>query len=1202
MITNIITIGVVVCILIFYRVADKNNRSLEKVKKYTEKCKEEIASFADEKSMAVKNFGIDLEVEKKAAAQLMKNIQKLTEEELAKKSQAINKIEEHISAFETSLNELFGMTDRVQENLNRIKDESVFVENTGRRVSEAKEKFEQIEKALEAAERSLEETEDRLEKKNAESMEQATKNTLAGVKSIVSDFEATARVLERKVEEHREAVNKVEREREAVLNHDIEQIKKIFKDALENAGKRADKIEEAALLKLREQAMERVNVIKSFFEDKLKLSQDTLKTEQGSINEKLKVIHDKLNAEILDLSTKQKTYHQEWVKGAAELDSLSKKQREDIAASLARQQEEVTNALIKERDTINASLVQQQNDWKQNFLELKKAADKQHKELDVVLLTSKQELNAAITDLKTKSQLALKEQSDELDTAIRQNQKEISASLTELKEKSGAALKTQQQETNEIVSKLNTSLSELQAQAKNLQHHQNEELASILKDVKEKTDSAISHHQVELAAMLKDLKEKNISSVNLHQNELAALLKDLKEKNSSTVNLHQHELSAVIKEFKEKSDHAISSQQENLNAALHKQMEEWKHLCTDTERDIISANEKRLEDYSRSHNEAFKQLTNLADDAAKMEKELRIFMQNSAAKVKNELAEFEKESAAKRDATAAEFNAQSKALRKELEEMDKQLEGLRKQAHDNVSEKLTAFEKGFATELVKRNSEISKQISEWQSGLEKRVEGVTEKVTNEWKKAEEHITTEGKKNISALDDRLTSNIEKLKQEEAAFEESIRKNIINIEENYSSFNEKIKKDLEEVRTAAENEIKVQVSQHHISMQETIKQKQKELEKEIETISENFKAAYSALEETARQEKQLMDERQEQTNTKIREMDESLEDFRRRSRETEKENEDRIAAFRQSVEEISNELSVQKKIFDQTGALKKELNKKIEEMNDDLDKLEQRKNEITQLEGKLAGVRRTEDEINNKMTRFLNEQHRIDQMEKDFNNLIKTEQSVKEKLSLVQSSDDVLSAELVKIRKLEDAIKETDDKFKRIEKKNEVLEQTNESIERNFKDLQKTETAIKSADKIITSISNQFDALRTSIELLASQNEKASDAVDKIASLDEGLAEIEKRINEMNTAREWLARTETEIQALGKDAKSMLKITKGIVEKEKGKPSRNESFITPQDREDILRLKGQGWSTEEIAQATKRSRSEVELILEVASRGA
>ncbi len=273
-----------------------------------------------------------------------------------------------------------------------------------------------------------------------------------------------------------------------------------------------------------------------------------------------------------------------------------------------------------------------------------------------------------------------------------------------------------------------------------------------------------------------------------------------------------------------------------------------------------------------------------------------------------------------------------------------------------------------------------------------------------------------------------------------------------------------------------------------------------------------------------------------------------------------------------------------------------------MTDELNKLKQRKAEITQLEGKLTSVRRLEDEINNKMTRFLNEQRRIEQMEKDFNNLIKTSQSVKEKLEQVSSSDDVLSGVLVQIRKLEDSIKDANEKFQRIEKKNEMLEQTNEGIDRNFKTLQKTETAIKNAEKTITSLAGQFDILRSSIDLLASQSEKANNAVDKVASLDESLAQIEKRIEDMNVAREWLARTETELMALDKDARSLLKLTKGITEKEGKKPSsKGESTITPQERENILRLKGQGWTTEEIAKAMNRSRGEIDLLLELASRG-
>jgi len=235
---NLITLGIVVLALTLYRLSDKNNRSLEKVKKFAEMQKEEIAAHAEEKSRELKDFGIHLGVETKAAQSLMKSLQKFTEEELAKKSEAVARIEEHINAFGSSLEELFGMTDRVQENLNRIRDESDFVESTGRRVNDAKEKFEQVEKALNIAQKNLEETVNRLERKNAETLEQTVREIITDAKSTVSDFEATAQVIERKIEEHREAVIKEEREREVVFNNNMELVKKTFRDVLENAGKR----------------------------------------------------------------------------------------------------------------------------------------------------------------------------------------------------------------------------------------------------------------------------------------------------------------------------------------------------------------------------------------------------------------------------------------------------------------------------------------------------------------------------------------------------------------------------------------------------------------------------------------------------------------------------------------------------------------------------------------------------------------------------------------------------------------------------------------------------------------------------------------------------------------------------------------------------------------------------------------------------
>jgi predicted RNase H-like nuclease (RuvC/YqgF family) len=188
-------------------------------------------------------------------------------------------------------------------------------------------------------------------------------------------------------------------------------------------------------------------------------------------------------------------------------------------------------------------------------------------------------------------------------------------------------------------------------------------------------------------------------------------------------------------------------------------------------------------------------------------------------------------------------------------------------------------------------------------------------------------------------------------------------------------------------------------------------------------------------------------------------------------------------------------------------------------------------------------------------------------------------------------------------LEDSIKETEDKYQRVERKNEVLEETNEGIDRNFKALQKTETSIKNAENIITKLSDQFEELRTSIEFLASQNDKATEAVDKVSTLDESIAHLEKRIADMNVAREWLARTETELKALDKDARECLKLAKSLFDRESGKtqsPS-SKGAPTPQVRDNIMRLKNKGWTVEQIANALKMSIGEVELTIEIASRG-
>ena len=542
--------------------------------------------------------------------------------------------------------------------------------------------------------------------------------------------------------------------------------------------------------------------------------------------------------------------------------------------------------------------------------------------------------------------------------------------------------------------------------------------------------------------------------------------------------------------------------------------------------DRVQENLNRIRTESASVESASRRVSEARDAIIKSEQE-------TAAKVKNDLSEFERETRSSIETSSADFNSRIQDTRHEIDEINSKLAGIKTGVFDKTYEKLALFEKDFDAELENKTRETGKKIADW---------------------------------------------------------------------HASLTDQVRKNLSETRVSVENEVKTQIGEYQISTRETMRENQAEMEKEIANIQEHSKSAFAALNETVSSARKTFDEWQSSYNAKAREMESYLEKLRRESGENAEENERRVSLFRQNLEDIREEQSVQKKIFDQTDGLKKEMERQMEEINIRLERLDQSKNEIARMENQFSSIKSLEDEVHRKMTSFLSERHRIEVMEKDFERLIRTSQSVEERLRAVSSSDDILQGVQVQIRKLEDAIKTAEENYIRVERKNEVIAETNSGIERNFDTLRKTEEAIKNAENTINSLASQFDGLVSSIEALSAEKVKAEEAVEKIAVLNESLTQIEKRIADMNVAREWLARTETELKALDKDARTHLKLAKGLFESKSGKTSQaGKGAPPPQDRDNVIRLKSQGWTVEEISNAMNISRGEVELILEIGSRG-
>ncbi|MDR2398338.1 MAG: hypothetical protein LBD74_06215, partial [Spirochaetaceae bacterium] len=68
---NLLTLGIVGLVLVLYRQLDRQSHALNKVHKYADKLRLDLAEFVAEKEAAVKDYGISLDVQQKSAKELM---------------------------------------------------------------------------------------------------------------------------------------------------------------------------------------------------------------------------------------------------------------------------------------------------------------------------------------------------------------------------------------------------------------------------------------------------------------------------------------------------------------------------------------------------------------------------------------------------------------------------------------------------------------------------------------------------------------------------------------------------------------------------------------------------------------------------------------------------------------------------------------------------------------------------------------------------------------------------------------------------------------------------------------------------------------------------------------------------------------------------------------------------------------------------
>jgi hypothetical protein len=436
---NLITLGIVLIFFLVYHKLTANNRSLEKVKRLADKLEVQLNDYVGERAEELKHYGIDLDVQQKAAKIALEKLQ-TAQAAVAEKAEAVGVIAERFKEYDEVLAKLMDMTARVDENLKRVHEEEVFAEGVNRKLDLAK-------KSLAAIEREMPLLREGFAQDAQKTIENFRDSILAELQSALTSVETELNAV------RDEALAAFEKAQSARALVDEE-----FEKALATAQDRAVSVEDMAFSALRASIESKAKENSDAAEAKsVALSQDIdrrLTELEAEAQRRLAQVGQATSGQVSALKTLIEAFKEDWKREAegmmsdisaklAEAEEIFAKKAKEVAGQLEQAQADAlkTHSDLEMRSTAFMARLEKETTEAQTRLAKESAEtlarlhEKQSETLDTIARESGEAKAAMAGDtLKAKEEAAkARESSAALLAELSTRQEELRSSLESTK-------------------------------------------------------------------------------------------------------------------------------------------------------------------------------------------------------------------------------------------------------------------------------------------------------------------------------------------------------------------------------------------------------------------------------------------------------------------------------------------------------------------------------------------------------------------------------------------------------------------------------------------------------------------------------------------------------------------------------------------------------------------------------------------------
>jgi DNA repair exonuclease SbcCD ATPase subunit len=1223
--TLLASTAVTLSIVIVFRYLDRNNRSLEKVKRFTDMIQDRLSGFVEEKTTEVKDLSIELAVNLKTGKEILARTREM-EANLIGRTKEVAGLQKQLTGYEKALKDLIDKTARVDENLKRIHTESAFVDGLGRRIKDSTSKMVRLEKAIPHLRQEF-------SQKNKSLLDGTVSQIKAAVEQRIQTLDASVADSEKRVKDFSVYIGRLESRREAMEKETSNKLDKLANDFI----LKAKEVRTGMVTELN-------NRMQKSYEDSEKRRAEfnqavtgTLAASQTQFNAFAEGLGRRINDFEVDLAAIELNY----------------KKRLESAAQRGEALEH--EAFLKLNENMEASVSRFESEMESRFGQLEEELSEGRKELVALFGGTRSDVavwKAEVTQKMKEGEVEFEKTLSSVRGDLAMKTQTVSNSLAQF-------IDAQDQKISDSRKRLDNGIQEIHVLLATFKDESQETLEQARGEIEEKQEAVSTdlatykeESRQKLAVARRDLEE-------LHRALAADMKKDLEgEKDRiheqlSVMNQdieHIDTLGAKLENRIEEIASGSEERAEELRTRMSRSEEDLERslslISEGMETRVIEGVEGRLAEYEGQLGYRFKKLEQANVDILALEENLRNLMAQIAARLKEDFSSFVDLLEVKRNEEQKRTDGLINGLRGDMSELENGLSDLKTRAYQDVSEKLKVFEHEFLSDLETRSVGMEESLKTWQQGFSSRLHDLAESQEEQREKLELQYREDLKTKLTGLGDSFSRDLTELRdtldmrQKSLSDELDVGKKTLTDQLNLaevelSKWKQRLDQEVNRSKAILNNRIVAFTEEIEVNLrgmkddftaekEELIVQSHEEragLKKELGDISDRVTGLRQHLNEKTASALELFKKRQDelemQFDLKGKDLQSEIEEHVRKFRSTVGDIAERSRNLQEKlfsridehykqldqqlggIERQQKDFVSQTKLFDRADSLKIDLERHIGELKKNLTLLEPQRKDMQIIEGEFTNTRKLVNEVVAKLAKFQAGRRRVDDLERSFNRLMGLSQSVDDKLAELMARNDLLDDFQLRLRSLEKLEAQVSDSYDRLEKKNDMMETTVLGVEANFQKLGELEGGLKDVDQNLRRLPPQIVELGGQIDRLASSKERADDATEKLVRLDESLEEITERLTKLHTAREWLAKTETRLESLGKQAQEQVQLFKSLVQSKAGKDD-GEGAPPLNERETVIKLAKQGWSSKDIARVTNISRGEVELILELAPR--